>query len=198
MKPQLKFERLSVNVLSGITAVIFALSINGLSAQEKNSGSANPAVPNDITSFDADQKPDRKMEKLQLSARVENETQKTFEPVRPIVLQIKMKNRTASTLNLEETMPYWDFGVIVKDKQGNTMPLTKFGADQLGFDTFSTKLLRLKPGEEKQYKLTINRLVYMTKTGVYFAKVHRKPLNRQHGQPTIISNTVKVIVAEIS
>jgi hypothetical protein len=134
----------------------------------------------------------------QLSAQAEKTRVHAGEPV---VLQITIKNNSKREISYGAQSLERLFTIEVKNKKGETMPLTRYGKSLfvtqpgppppfsgLGGDS-------LKPGEAKTYRFLINRMYDMTVPDIYAIVAKRSFTDVKDGETIeVVSNQVKVEV----
>ena len=164
------------------SVVVFTL---GTSMQATNKGSKQAAsVSNAQKAL---------LEGIQFSARLEKELASSAEPN---LLRLSIKNVSKSVVLLAATYPERDYKFDVRNEKGESAPLTKAG-EHLVNDTsvYRSVRLKIKPGEEIQHNVAINRLYDMSAPGTYFITIKRKVFGQEHKIfAEAVANIVKVRV----
>ncbi|MBV9468912.1 MAG: hypothetical protein JO316_07515 [Abitibacteriaceae bacterium] len=118
-----------------------------------------------------------------------------FKPLEPIILLVSIKNMGASSLSLvdQDRTGEGDFTFIIKNSLGQIMPATRYGNRSGKQDFYRAFRFVLKPGEERKYRFTLNRLVDMTEGGAYSIMVKRKFGQAKNASSTeIVSDILNV------
>jgi hypothetical protein len=142
---------------------------------------------------------------LQMSLRLERERYRVDEPV---ALEVVIKNNreeeadlgmsAADLSNFEFVVRYVGGGMT----QAGKMPMTKFGTKLLNEVPDSKNVpIRLKPGGQRSYRFTLNRMVDLTLSGTYSVAVKRAvsshPLPDAAGKlDVLVSNELAVEIME--
>lgn len=130
----------------------------------------------------------------QVSAKPEKNAVQSAEP---IVFQVTLKNVGQAVLIYAlANKPVVEFSV--KDEKGQIMPLTRYGQDLFkpaaGTQVFRLIQVKLKPGEERTYRLLVNDMYDMTVPGDYTIVAKKTVSNGAGGSVEVTSNAVKVTV----
>lgn len=135
-------------------------------------------------------------EGFQLSIQLERELVRLPEPV---IVSVTLKNISKETLSVLGSSSRQDYEIIVKDNQGVSIPLTKYGKIlRDSAEEFQLVTLKVKSQEEIQVKLVINRICDITTSGTYFITVKRNVFRRNgKGMAEVISNTIKVKIPDL-
>ena len=124
---------------------------------------------------------------------------KQFSAGETIQLELTIKNTSAATIMLIDTLPERDFDITVKDSKGVSVPLTGEGRRPKATpDTFRREFLFLEPGKELRWrhKVELNKLFDLKHTDNYTVSVERTyyPQNssdsEQANEAKILSNTL--------
>ena len=120
-------------------------------------------------------------------------------PCQPIRLAITIKNASEDELSFWETCPESDYRFIVEDDKGQVVPLTRYGQriEKNREIVLSAVPVALKPNDERQDTILLNRIYDMTIEGKYDITAWRHVRTRDNkGHTKLISNTVEVEIAE--
>lgn len=137
----------------------------------------------------------RVSEGFQLSARLEKEL---VGPCEPVILVVVMRNASKGILSLAESSPERDYKFVVKDDQGASIPLTRYGKRLMdSTEEFRLVTLKMKSQEEIRSEILINRIYDMTLSSTYSIIVKRNVFRQDgKGLAEVISNVVKVKIAQ--
>lgn len=86
----------------------------------------------------------------------------------PVVLDLSIHNTGSKDILYFESSPEWQFIFSVKDSSGRAMPLTRYGAKLSSPRVFTRLFLTtLPPGEERHFRILINRMFDMSVPDAY-------------------------------
>ena len=92
---------------------------------------------------------------------------------RPVLLEITLLNQSQQSVGYSLITGYGEWGIVVKDNQGQLMPRTRFGQTRIRLDPdkrVPMRLLTVKPlapGKSVSLKFNLARLYDLTEAGVY-------------------------------
>jgi hypothetical protein len=136
---------------------------------------------------------------LQMTLRLERQRYRADEPV-ALELVIKNAGNEEADLGMSASdMSSFDFVVCYVGggmTQAGRMPLTKFGTKLLQeLDAAKNIPIRLKAGEQRSYRFTLNRMVDLSLSGTYSVAVKRSVQGQPH---ELDSNALSVEIMEPS
>ena len=122
-----------------------------------------------------------------------------FPVCEPVHLVIMLKNVGKDPVKYAETYPEQDYSLLVTDKNGKVVPLTRYGArlsKNVG-EVLRRVVKTLGPNGEARVELLVNRLYDMTEAGAYSITVTR-PIAKKDGNGVVVvqSGTLNVQVLE--
>jgi hypothetical protein len=132
---------------------------------------------------------------FQFSAVLE---QKQVEIDQPVNLKFSIKNVAKESRFILESNPETDYRLEVKDERGNSMPLTEYGKQILSTaEEVRLVIVKMKPGEEIEDTIQVNRIVKMIAPGTYYITAKRRVPKTPHNRDRLVyisSNTVMVVI----
>lgn len=138
----------------------------------------------------------RRMEDVELSARLEKPSRKFFDSLEPITIVLVLKNKGNRSINFVETASILDFDLKVRDSYGKDIPATRYGYKSPNEVRASsaTRVTSLQPGDAMRFAFALNRSVDMSVDSVYFATIRRSfSSDGKFGYAE--SNAVRIVVA---
>ncbi len=100
------------------------------------------------------------MQRMRLQVTLKNIEHGILQLSEPIILLLRIENISEKAVTLKESWPARDFDFEVKNGQKKVFPLwpglLKIKAD---LDYFGTALVRLRPGEQREYEVVLNEVV---------------------------------------
>lgn len=137
----------------------------------------------------------KRMEGVELTARLEKPSQKFFDSLKPITIVLVLKNNRNRSLEFIETASLRDFDLKVRDSYGNEIPATRYGKSSSEVSVSSaTRRTSLQHGDAMQFAFALNRSVDMSVDSVYFATI-RRSFSSEGKSGYAESNAVRIVVA---
>ena len=175
-------RRFLINVWSAAAITATLLTIGSVQPQEINAS---------IVARLFAERSKARSEKLVLSLRLEKPVVRSGEP---ISLRFTLKNSNKHSVFVHESHPDIAYRLLLKNEKGLKVPLTEYG-EWLQRTTQDTRLvtIEVKPGEEKQDDVVLNKIFEMTAPGQYTVTTTRQVFF-PNGKYTIVSRAITVRV----
>lgn len=131
---------------------------------------------------------------LKLYVHLEKET---FAIGEPIMASLLTRNSGSRARTVMVADPEKVYRLVVKDEAGLSVPLTQYGDKvQKSLEDFLSRgFIKLKPGQEVQDRIQIDKLYKMNLPGTYYITAKRAIFRQDNKGPAeVVSNTVKIKV----